>query len=172
MSKIWPETFVEENTLAFNISVLRKLFADSSTSPRYIETVPKRGYRFIAGVVENPADQFDPAESNREAPPVNLDPTASVPGTMNNPEAVRSRFGRLPHFLIATTMISLIGFLIWRFQIKPKLTETDAIILAAFVNQTGDSVFDETIRRGLTIQLEQSPFLSLVSDGSSPVHLG
>jgi eukaryotic-like serine/threonine-protein kinase len=46
----------------------------------------------------------------------------------------------------------------------PKLTDKDTIVLADFTNNTGDSVFDETLRQGLAVQLEQSPFLSLVSD--------
>jgi hypothetical protein len=44
------------------------------------------------------------------------------------------------------------------------LTDKDTLILADFKNTTGDEVFDETLRRGLSVQLEQSPFLSLVSD--------
>jgi DNA-binding winged helix-turn-helix (wHTH) protein len=40
MRKIWPGTFVEDNNLAFNISVLRKIFGESGASPHYIETVP------------------------------------------------------------------------------------------------------------------------------------
>ena len=46
----------------------------------------------------------------------------------------------------------------------PKLTAKDTIVLADFENKTGDPVFDQTLRQGLTVQLEQSPFLSLVSD--------
>jgi eukaryotic-like serine/threonine-protein kinase len=46
----------------------------------------------------------------------------------------------------------------------PKLTEKDTIVLADFTNTTGDSVFDGTLRQGLSAQLEQSPFLSLLSD--------
>ncbi len=46
----------------------------------------------------------------------------------------------------------------------PKLTDKDTIILADFTNTTGDSVFDGTLRQGLSAQLEQSPFLSLISD--------
>jgi len=45
------------------------------------------------------------------------------------------------------------------------LSETDTIVLADFTNKTGDAVFDETLQQGLAVQLEQSPFLSLVSEG-------
>ena len=44
------------------------------------------------------------------------------------------------------------------------LTDKDTIVLADFDNKTGDAVFDGTLRQGLSVQLEQSPFLSLVSD--------
>jgi tetratricopeptide (TPR) repeat protein len=50
------------------------------------------------------------------------------------------------------------------FHRVPTLTEKDTIVLADFTNTTGDPVFDGTLRQGLSIQLEQSPFLSLVSD--------
>lgn len=47
---------------------------------------------------------------------------------------------------------------------KAKLTEKDTIVLADFTNSTNDPVFDGTLRQGLAVQLEQSPFLSLISD--------
>jgi eukaryotic-like serine/threonine-protein kinase len=46
---------------------------------------------------------------------------------------------------------------------RPKLTEKDTIVLADFTNTTGDPVFDDALRQGLSAQLEQSPFVSLVS---------
>ena len=46
----------------------------------------------------------------------------------------------------------------------PKLTDKDTIVLADFTNTTGDPVFDDTLRQGLAVQLQQSPFLSLVSE--------
>jgi eukaryotic-like serine/threonine-protein kinase len=53
----------------------------------------------------------------------------------------------------------------WRHSHKPlKLTDKDTIVLADFVNTTGEPVFDEALKQGLAIQLEQSPFLSLVSE--------
>jgi serine/threonine protein kinase/tetratricopeptide (TPR) repeat protein len=47
---------------------------------------------------------------------------------------------------------------------RPKLTDKDTIVLADFDNKTGDSVFDETLRQGLSVELQQSPFLTLLSD--------
>ena len=46
----------------------------------------------------------------------------------------------------------------------PALTDKDTIVLAEFTNTTGDPVFDDTLRQGLAVQLQQSPFLSLISD--------
>ena len=45
-----------------------------------------------------------------------------------------------------------------------KLTAKDTIVLGEFENKAGDPVFDQTLRQGLVVQLEQSPFLGLVSD--------
>jgi Tol biopolymer transport system component/DNA-binding winged helix-turn-helix (wHTH) protein len=51
IKKVWPDTFVEEVNLAKNVSCLRKILGDGH-SEQYIETIPKRGYRFVAGVTE------------------------------------------------------------------------------------------------------------------------
>jgi len=50
MDALWPETFVEESSLAQNISLLRKALANPDDDQTYIETIPKRGYRFIGDV--------------------------------------------------------------------------------------------------------------------------
>jgi len=52
LQKVWPDTFVEEATLAQNVFTLRKVLKDDRGSSHYIETVPKRGYRFVARVTE------------------------------------------------------------------------------------------------------------------------
>src|SRR5215472_13466419 len=49
---VWPGVFVEEVSLARNISVLRKVLSDGQDGLSYIETIPKRGYRFVAEVAE------------------------------------------------------------------------------------------------------------------------
>ena len=50
LKEVWPDTFVEEGSLSRNIHELRKSLGDDSAEPRYIETIPKRGYRFVAPV--------------------------------------------------------------------------------------------------------------------------
>ena len=50
LQKVWPDTFVEESNLAYNVFALRKALGDTADNGQYIETVAKRGYRFIATV--------------------------------------------------------------------------------------------------------------------------
>ncbi|HZS07044.1 MAG TPA: winged helix-turn-helix domain-containing protein [Blastocatellia bacterium] len=52
MAKIWPDSFVEESNLAQNISALRRALGEVADGQKYIETLPKRGYRFVAPVRE------------------------------------------------------------------------------------------------------------------------
>jgi serine/threonine protein kinase/tetratricopeptide (TPR) repeat protein len=68
--------------------------------------------------------------------------------------------------LAAAAVVALAAgsvFLWRRVQAKP-LTDKDVLVLADFTNTTGDSVFDDTLKQGLSVQLEQSPFLKLVSE--------
>lgn len=64
MTEIWGDRFVEESNLTYNIKMLRKAFGDSPVNPRFIQTVPRRGYRFIAEVKKN-----FPVEEVKISPP-------------------------------------------------------------------------------------------------------
>ena len=50
--RLWPDSFVEESSLSQNVFQLRKVLGEGNAEERYIETVPKRGYRFVAPVRE------------------------------------------------------------------------------------------------------------------------
>jgi eukaryotic-like serine/threonine-protein kinase len=65
---------------------------------------------------------------------------------------------------IAAAILVMSAAAYFAFRRPAKLTAKDTVVLAEFENKTGDPVFDQTLRQGLTVQLEQSPFLSLVSD--------
>src|SRR5829696_7030622 len=64
MQAVWADTFVEETNLRFCIHALRKALGEG-----FIETIPKRGYRFIAEVVENQPEIFPAQISEEDAPP-------------------------------------------------------------------------------------------------------
>ena len=63
--------------------------------------------------------------------------------------------------------LALAGGFYWRAHRPPKLTERDTIVLADFDNKTGDPVFDDSLKQALTIQMEQSPFLHVLSSDKS-----
>jgi len=76
IKRLWPETFVEESNLTFNVSTLRRVLGDDrNNGNRFIETVPKRGYRFIATVrlsearePQRPPAEQQPSGINAERP--------------------------------------------------------------------------------------------------------
>src|SRR5580704_14327548 len=68
---VWPDTFVEEGSLARNISLLRKVLGGGPDDADYIETVPRRGYRFVAPVTET-RDESGASRSLAVLPMANL----------------------------------------------------------------------------------------------------
>src|SRR5271168_2852996 len=53
LDKLWPETYVQPQVLRTYMLELRKVLGDDATQPRYIQTLPKRGYRFLAPVMDS-----------------------------------------------------------------------------------------------------------------------
>jgi DNA-binding winged helix-turn-helix (wHTH) protein len=166
MKAVWPETFVEESNLAQNIFVLRKTLGDAVGEKRFIVTVPGRGYRFAekvqvvdeGEVVAAEQDQLIVESHTRSRLVVEQRavPAKSLPGKR---EGLRLGIG------LAIVLAVLVGAGVYFYLPRgPKLTEKDTIVLGDFDNKTGDQVFDGTLRQGLSAQLEQSPFLNLLSD--------
>jgi serine/threonine-protein kinase len=83
LAAAWPRVVVEENNLNQAISVLRRLLGDARDTPRFILTVPGRGYRFVAEVTPLPATGDPSAGTSVEpagaVPPRDAAPTAAVP---------------------------------------------------------------------------------------------
>jgi tetratricopeptide (TPR) repeat protein/predicted Ser/Thr protein kinase len=80
------------------------------------------------------------------------------------PAAPRKRNWRIAVAAGAVVAALLVGAVYWRSHRAAKLTEKDTIVLADFTNATGDPVFDDSLKRALAVSLQQSPFLSLLSD--------
>jgi Tol biopolymer transport system component/DNA-binding winged helix-turn-helix (wHTH) protein len=60
LKSVWPDMFVEEANLSYNVSLIRRALGETGDEQRYIETVPKHGYRFVADVREAPEEKPEP----------------------------------------------------------------------------------------------------------------
>jgi Tol biopolymer transport system component/DNA-binding winged helix-turn-helix (wHTH) protein len=91
MTRLWPDTFVEEDNLTYNIKQLRKSFGDDARNPAYIETIARRGYRFIAEVkpVEAKAEKgekFEVIDNPASQPPGDVLAPARFPRRVDETE--------------------------------------------------------------------------------------
>ena len=172
MKLVWPESFVEEGNLSHHVFTLRKALGEDKGSA-YIETVPKRGYRFIAPVREvgrtlglgAMSAAVDVAERTVTTPDASP-PFQPLHGGATA-EPGRWRFTR-PAALAGAIVVALLaagGALLWQRRPQaPPLTDKDVLVLADFTNSTGEPVFDGTLREALAVQLERSPFLKVMND--------
>lgn len=161
-NRIWPaDTFVDFDKGLYNaIKKLREALGDTAMTSSFIETVPKRGYRFIAAVSENGSGEPKLAV---------LEPPGREAGT---PEAVRLWLRLRPRIfswkIVATTALFILAAAtawFWlRRTVKGPLNEKDTIVVGDFSNTTGESVFDDALKKGLAVDLEQSTFLNILSD--------
>lgn len=104
MAAIWPETVVEENNLNKNISTLRQLLGEKPKENRFIVTVPGKGYKFVASVVEIPVNGFPADLAPPDGPPPGLIPAK----TTTAGERRRARFSYLRYAPVATAAIILL----------------------------------------------------------------
>ena len=143
--ELWPaDTFVDfEHSLNAAVKRLRAVLNDSADAPRYIETLPGRGYRLIAPVQRDHGHVVAPMSA---ATPVRPYKWAAMAGS-------------------AAVVIGLaVGGWLLNSRKTHALTNQDTIVLADFANSTGDPVFDDALKQGLAVQLGQSPLINILPE--------
>ena len=168
MKELWPDSFVEEANLSQNIFMLRKALGDTPEERRYIVTLPGKGYRFIAEVRSVMQDGDDVVIASRSRTQLVVEQPETAPVvTVPALPAAEERRSRRAYFmaLIAAVLLVVLGT-VWYLHRRQSsaLASQDWIVLADFSNTTSDAVFDGALRQGLAVQLEQSPYLRLLSD--------
>jgi eukaryotic-like serine/threonine-protein kinase len=147
-----------EHGINFCVSQIRSALRDPAESSRYVKTLPRRGYCFVAPVLRQTYATSAVAPS--AAAQSQADDSARSPGrATHNPLSV------------AATVVILLALILipmsaenGRVRPSASLTEKDFVVVADFSNSTGEEVFDDSLRQALVIELRQSPFLNVLAD--------
>jgi eukaryotic-like serine/threonine-protein kinase len=136
IERLWGKNVFLDTDNAINTAIrkIRQALKDDPEQPRFVQTITGKGYRFIGQITE----------------------------IARPPESSAQHRRMMVAAIVAVPALGLAAYLY--FHRAPRLTDKDTIVLADFANSTSDPVFDDTLRQGLAVQLEQSPFLSLISD--------
>src|SRR5690348_16582345 len=161
MKRVWPNTFVEEGNLTQNISLLRKALGETPGGAQFIETVPRRGYRFV-GETSRPSTNGN--GSTGELPAPAREAVVSIPNTVGQPAGVK----RTPIFALIAglVVISIIG--VFYFTSKGKAGNSAAIQSIAvlpFIDETADpdaEYINDKIAESLINSLSKLPQLRVV----------
>ncbi len=163
LEALWPDTYVNPEVLRKYILDVRRILGDRPDRPEFIETLPKRGYRFVAAVSDDCA--VEPVSASADAVP-------AVPTELTGKDSAASAATTNAHtlrwrMLAGVAMVAVaLGLCAWVYFARRALglTEKDSVVLADFANSTDDPIFDDTLKTALTISLRQSPFLNVVPD--------
>ena len=186
LDAVWNDCAVSDNSLTRSIALLRRLLGDDTREPRYIATVPTVGYRFLCDVKvvedgfagpngaslrhphngnEENSNEFEPLQGTRSVEATPHRPSDPLAAALAAGETTKRWKVIVP--AAATVLAFFVAGYFYLHRAPhdtPILTDKDTIVLGDFTNTTGDVVFDDTLKQGLSIQLEQSPFLDLVSE--------
>ena len=171
LAAVWPNSFVEESNLSQHIFLLRKALAGIGLTERIVVTVPGRGYQFTAAV-EFGKPGAPPAVSSNG---LVMNATSSVTHVTVEEEyedeslarktlaASVSKRGWRAWSIAAALLVAAAGALgLWRWLRPPPQGHVD-LVLSGIENTTGETDFDQVLNQALQIDLEQSPYLNLLS---------
>lgn len=158
LRQLWPDAFVEEASLAQNISVLRKVLGDDGNGNKFIETVPKRGYRFVAEVRDLADESAGTTNGSRVEPRAGQGANPTVLQQPVSPEVQgskrKSTKAILSIALIGVLVIAIATGAILRRSFHGPTQSAHRVMLAVlpFQNLSGDSAQDY-VSDGLTEEM-------------------
>jgi serine/threonine protein kinase/tetratricopeptide (TPR) repeat protein len=123
---------------------------------------PERSSAALQAAVSSSKQAPAPQESLTRTGVSGAPPAES--SSVTTPHAASAKPWKLMVAAVALLVLIIAGIFYFRSKQSAKLTEKDTVLLADFVNTTGDSVFDGTLKQALAVQLEQSPYLNIVPE--------
>jgi TolB-like protein/DNA-binding winged helix-turn-helix (wHTH) protein/Tfp pilus assembly protein PilF len=191
LKAVWPDSFVEEGNLTRNISTLRAALGENSDDHRYIETVPKRGYRFVADVrqFQNGGSEFQESGStitSEEAEELNTEEGIETTHEPTIPGEAPRSMGSLGYILnkieshrrsalitltsVVAVTVAFFFFLYWRDAGGSDNHPIKSVAVLPFVNSGGnpdEEYLSEGISESVINNLSPLPELKVISRTSS-----
>lgn len=161
MQLLWPRGYVDESNLTKHIWLIRRALGDEDHNSRFIETVPKRGYRFVAPVTRGSETAPAPAESS--AAPVEAPAAGHRTLTAPTPPVAAARPGRWLLAAVGVAVLLAVAVL-WRMSSRPPVAAHrpgHTVAFVAFSNLSGNAK-DAWLARALTEMLGSE--LSVAAD--------
>ncbi|HEU4506897.1 MAG TPA: winged helix-turn-helix domain-containing protein, partial [Pyrinomonadaceae bacterium] len=168
MRRVWPNTFVEEGNLTQNISLLRKALGETPDGVQFIETVPRRGYRFVAETSRTSASEHIQAGGNghnETAVPIEAPKVAEEPKPPSQPVAParRTPVYALAGVIVVAVIMSLVYFTGWGKAGEADMIQSIAVL--PFVDESADrdsQYINDKIAESLINSLSKLPQLRVV----------
>ncbi|HYJ92606.1 MAG TPA: winged helix-turn-helix domain-containing protein, partial [Pyrinomonadaceae bacterium] len=140
LERVWPNSFVEEANLSVKMSELRRVLGEAPNEKQYIETVPRRGYRFVADV------SVDDSRDGKGESLVAADEAASNSKVAPRSERPRWRFTKVQVGLTLAATLAVIGLIVWlnrsSFFGPVQATEIHSLAVLPMANLSGDPAQD------------------------------
>jgi len=149
IENVWSDTIVTENTLTQCIKEIREKLEDSSDNPRFIKTIPRVGYKFIAPVKKIETQQFLPFEIAEQNTRKGFRISKTVTGL----------------FFLTVLIVFAIVFYFRNKERKLNFSNRDWVLISDFDNQTGEAVFESALRTSLEMELSESKYVNVVPKG-------
>jgi len=172
LKSLWTDAVVDENSLLQSISALRRALEEKPGENSYIATLQGRGYQFISPVEIISTEEASPAPPAAEVNASAITRFASEKRTIRASivteeteiRASPQSWNRTLRWMAAGLLLAVISVAVYFAWQRLRLSPPPVlVVLTDFENNTGDPAFDGMLNRVLAIDLEQSPFLSLLS---------
>jgi len=171
LAALWPNAFVEERNLSQHVFLLRKALGSAGQGEQVVATVPGKGYQFTAAMEQGPGEPANPGKGELVLHAVQSvtrmvleEESDDEEPTLKELSGGQKRRRWLVWTAAAVGLAAVAAGLHvgWR-ELHPDRAGHVDLVLSELENRTGDTDFDRVLNQALTIDLEQSPYLNLLS---------